>query len=260
MLLSPYLQRGRLIPDALRQAVLARLPPTVTRQVGGAQITYVLDRDTAASRAVAEQGRGGIVDVPGRAIAAHIAAPLIAQRFRNNCETTALEILLATVGVNVDQLTLQAEVRRDGPLDPRGSGGSEVWGDPENGFVGRADGNGPAGGFGVYQGPIAALSLRHRRRLVDLTRASPASVYQRVLGGHAVMAWVGLADGPYGQWRTPTGKLVRVNFNEHAVVLSGVTASGRLQISNPLAGTSQLWSRQTFETRWNRLGRRALST
>lgn len=240
--------------------MLERLPPTLTRQIGRAQITYALDRQAAARRAVADVPRGGLVDVPRRVIAAQIAAPIIAQKLRNNCETAALQILLATVDVNADQLTLQRQLRRDGPLDPQASGGAQVWGDPEIGFVGRADGTGPAGGFGVYQRPIAALALRHGRRLADLSRGPPASVYQRLASGHAVMAWVGLANGPYGQWRTPTGKLVRVNFNEHAVVLSGLTTSGKVQVSNPLAGTREVWSKQTFETRWDRLGRRALST
>jgi len=261
--LAPYLDRGHLAPDALRRAVLGRLPATLNQQRGSAQITYALDRADAARQAVADGPRGGLVQVPRRAIASRITAPVIAQKLRDNCEAAALQILLATVGVSSEQLALQSEIPRDGPLDPldpQGTATSQVWGDPDRGFVGRADGGGTAGGFGVYQAPIAALALRHGRRLADLSGASPASVYQRLLDGHAVMAWVGLADGPYGQWRTPAGRLVRVNFNEHAVVLNGFTAAGMVQVTNPLMGTREVWSKQTFEAMWNRLGRRALST
>jgi uncharacterized protein YvpB len=260
MALAPYLAHGRLASDALRQAVLARLPATFTLKRGPAQTTYALDGGAAAQQAVRDAPRGGIVDVPSRAISAQIAAPVVAQQLRDNCETAALEVLLATTGVASDQLALQSELRLDGPRDPQGAGPSQVWGDPERGFVGRADGGGPAGGFGVYQAPIAALALRHGRRLVDLTGGSPTAVYQRVLTGHAVMAWVGLANGPYGQWQTPAGRLVRVNFNEHAVVISGLTAAGIVQVINPLTGTRELWTKLTFEAMWNRLGRRALST
>jgi uncharacterized protein YvpB len=178
----------------------------------------------------------------------------------NNCETAALQVLLATVGVKVDQLRLQADVRRSGPLDPTGSPPNQTWGDPSLGFVGRAAGGGPAGGFGVYQGPIADLAGRFGVRLRDLTRSSPRALYRRLLDGHAVMTWVGLGNGPFGHWRSPSGRQINVNFNEHAVVLVGMRTSGMLEVVNPLYGTRELWSRADFETMWARLGRRALST
>jgi uncharacterized protein YvpB len=189
-----------------------------------------------------------------------ISAPVIAQRLRNNCETTALQVLLATVGVKVDQLRLQAKVRRSGPLDPQGSPPDQTWGDPSVGFVGRPDGGGTAGGFGVYQGPIVELAQRFDVPLRDLTRSSPRAVYRRLRERHAVMAWVGLGNGPFGHWRSPSGRRIDVNFDEHAVVLVGMRASGSLEVVNPLHGTRELWTRAEFETMWARLGRRALST
>ena len=72
------------------------------------------------------------------------------------------------------------------------------------------------------------------------------------------MAWVGLSDGPYGEWRSPRGRNVRVNFGEHTVVLTGMRGDGRIRVVNPLEGTRELWTRQRFETMWARLGNRAL--
>ena len=91
------------------------------------------------------------------------------------------------------------------------------------GFVGRADGGGPAGGFGVYQSPIADLARRHGVVLRDLSHQSPNDIYRTLLSGHPVMVWVALSGGPYASWHSPAGKIVNVNYGEHAVVLSGVT-------------------------------------
>ncbi|MBI5310868.1 MAG: C39 family peptidase [Actinobacteria bacterium] len=191
---------------------------------------------------------------------ATISAPVIKQRLRNNCEATALEILLASRGVESNQLILQRQLRRDGPLDPQGDGAEKIWGDPNFGFVGRPDGGGTAGGFGVYPGPIASLSSRYEMKLRSLSGRPPREVYRRLLAGDAVMVWVGLADGPYARWRSPRGAEIEVNLNEHTVVLNGIDRRGSLSVVDPLSGTRQTWTKSKFETMWRLLGRRALST
>lgn len=115
-----------------------------------------------------------------------------------------------------------------------------MWGDPDEGYVGRADGTGPVGGFAVYPRPVARAARRYGVRLDDLTGAAPRAIYDRLLAGRAVLAWVGLADGPYGSWQTPAGRRVRVNFNEHTVVLTGVRSDGSLQVVNVLHGTREI--------------------
>lgn len=72
------------------------------------------------------------------------------------------------------------------------------------------------------------------------------------------MVWIGLSDGPYGIWRSPGGKPIRVNFGEHTVVLNGMTRNGDLRVINPLRGTAEVWTRARFESAWALLGRRAL--
>ena len=185
--------------------------------------------------------------------------PVLRQLLRNNCETAALSMLLAARGVNVHQLTLQRRLPRSGPLDPkrRGVGRLPIVGVPDRGFVGRANGGGTNGGFGVYQGPIRRLALRYGVKLVNLTRAKPVVVYRRLRLGRPVMVWVGLSEGPYGRWRTPEGRTIRVNFGEHTVVLTGVRGD-LLFLNDPLDGRRRTWTRSQFEQLWARLGRRAL--
>jgi len=191
-------------------------------------------------------------------VASTIGAPVIRQQLRNNCEATALSIVLATSGVRVSQRTLQSQLTRSGPADPQGSGSARVWGDPDLGFVGRPDGGGVAGGFGVYPKPIAALALRHRRKLRNLTGHASSALYAHLLHGHAVMAWVALSSGPFSSWRSPQGRRIRVSFAEHTVALVGLSGQ-TLRVVNPLSGQLERWSRHRFESMWAGLGHRALA-
>jgi uncharacterized protein YvpB len=186
------------------------------------------------------------------------AIPVIKQAYRNNCETAALSMLLRARRVRVDQIQLQRELPRSGPLDPDETpAGMWRWGDPEQGFVGRVEGGGVAGGYGVYTGPIRALARRHKVYLYGLTGRAPAEIYRRLRRGRAVMVWVGLSEGPYRRWLSPSGRVVNGNFGEHTVVLVGVTPTSVI-VNDPLSGSRLTWSKASFETMWSRLGRRAV--
>lgn len=224
----------------------------------GVERTLEVDEALLRRRLAAAAVEGGVVTVPERPVASRIDAPIVRQVFRNNCETAALSMLLATAGVDQDQRTLQEEIAKAAPLDPEaGPGGETVWGDPDEGFVGRVDGGGPAGGFGVLQGPVAELAARWVDP-VDLSGRDPGALYQRLLAGHAVMAWIGLSDGPYETWRSPEGRDVTVNFGEHTVVLTGIEGD-RLFVNDPLDGRRKVWTKDEFESMWKLLDRRALS-
>jgi uncharacterized protein YvpB len=124
--------------------------------------------------------------------------------------------------------------------------------------VGRPAGGGPGGGFGVYEPPIRHLAARFGVHLVDLHGGSVAAVKAALLAGRPVLAWVGLARGPYLSWLTPSGRTITVNLDEHAVVLVG---AGRdyVLVNNPLSGKRERWSDALFSYRWRLLGRRALA-
>ena len=185
--------------------------------------------------------------------------PIVKQAYRNNCETAALSMLLAAAGVQVDQRVLQRQVARSGPLDPLvAADGTWTWGNPDRGFVGRAPGGGTAGGFGVYQGPIRRLAARYDVTLADLTQTNVTAIVARLRVGRPVMAWIGLSEGPYRSWRTPSGEKITVNFGEHTVILTGIQGS-MIRVNDPLSGARREWSIAEFAKRWRWLGKRALA-
>lgn len=258
MLAKRRVEQLRRLPQ--QAAVLASIPAQRTAQRGKGTIGYEVDRAAAAAalRRAVERG-GGTVTVPERPVAASIAVPMIGQVLQDDCEATALSMVLGYSGHPVDQLTLQKQVAHSPPLDPTvAADGSEVWGDPSEGFVGRADGGGPAGGFGVYQKPIRALARRHGLAMRELTGSSPAAVYAALLAGHPVLAWVALSEGPYASWTSPAGKPVEINYGEHAVVLTGVEGED-VHVNDPLSGERLVWTKEQFEQMWAGLGHRALA-
>ncbi len=249
---------GRINPSRVAAAIRFYLPARSIVTAGGVRTDYAIERSWVAKVVALPVDETAVVRL--EPIAATISTPVVAQKLHNDCEAAALQTLLATDGIKADQLTLQSQLPRSGPLDPERSASDQVWGDPSQGFVGRADGSGPAGGFGVYQGPVAKLAKRYGVRLHDLTGDPPKTVYGRLLEGHAVMVWLGLAGGPYGRWHSPSGQPITVNFNEHTMVLNAIHRDGTLAAVDPLTGTRERWTIAQFETMWARLGRRALST
>lgn len=236
---------------------ISAIPANAVEVRGRGRIKLHTDRAALTrrlQRAIA--AGGGTVVVPKRPVAAAIRLPVIKQVLHNNCEATALSMLLLDRGRHVDQLTLQSQIPRSGPLTPQQpSGGTGlIWGDPSKGFVGSAAGT----GYGVYQRPIAALARRHGVALHDLTGARPQAVYRALLSGRPVMAWVALSGGPYETWRTPSGRVVHANFGEHTVVITG-TAGDSLTVNDPLSGQRLTWTKAQFEQMWATLGHRALA-
>lgn len=241
---------------------LRAIPATRRVRRGNATVVFRTDyrRTAAAVKAVTARG-GGDTNVAERPEWSTSSLPVVKQKLRNNCETAALSMMLAAAGRPTDQLRLQSELPTSGPLDPEPSvdGGPPRWGDPREGFVGRPKGDGGSGGFGVYENPIIGLARRHRLSLTHVGTESAEPIYQAVRSGRPVFAWVGLSDGPYDTWITPSGEQFTGNFGEHTVVLTGIRGD-RLQVNDPLSGRRLTWTRAEFEQMWARLGKQALTT
>lgn len=262
----PLLERSVDELEAMGTAGVRRwvreLPPRRRERRGRAVVALRTDYAVLETKVRSLVARGGgMLELPERAVSSSSSLAVTKQKLRNNCEAAALSMMLAADGTRVDQLRLQRELPRSGPLDPRpaNANGLTTWGDPREGFVGRPEGGGVAGGYGVYEKPIIGLGRRHRLTLRRVEGRSRTAVYRALLSGRPVMAWVGLSDGPYKTWLTPSGKPFTGNFGEHTVVLVGIKGT-RLQVNDPLSGKRLTWTRTQFERMWELLGRQALTT
>ena len=166
--------------------------------------------------------------------------PVYYQHHSLDCETAALQMALAYEHIYPGENTLLNAERIDWRQPYWDSAGHFHWGDPNTNFVGNPNGSErQLTGYGTYAPNIARVA----RKYGGYVRWSgihywPWNVYQSVLNGHPVVAWVSFDwlyhrvswyqafDGAWVQFGEPY---------EHAVTVVGVTPS-YVVINNPEYG------------------------
>jgi uncharacterized protein YvpB len=184
-----------------------------------------------------------------------IAVPVYRQAMTLDCETSALRMGLATFGHYYSDAGLYALEKPDTRAPVMGANHTVVrWGDPYTNFVGNVWGSDTTPtGYGVYWPVIQSIARSH-----GLPNAyggegfAPASVYNALSAGHPVEVWVetNWARPWLGTWTAWDGRKVRFSYVEHAVILSGVSAT-QVRVNDPLHGTQYWISKSRFETVWH---------
>src|SRR5436305_3649197 len=183
-----------------------------------------------------------------------INVPVYHQTRALNCETAALQMGLAAFGRYYSQDALFAYENPDLRRAVVGANGTVLqWGDPYTNFVGSVNGSETAlTGYGVYYPLILSIARSH-----GLPNAyggeglSPATIYAELAARHPVEVWVEArwSRPRMGTWTAWDGRRIRYSLAEHAVTLSGVSATS-VRVNDPQFG-SQYWvSKATFETVW----------
>ncbi len=191
-----------------------------------------------------------------------IGVPVYRQTRALNCETGALQMGLAAYGHYYSQDALFAYENPDLRRAVVGANGTvSQWGDPYTNFVGRVNGSETAlTGYGVYYPVILSIARSH-----GLPNAyggegfSPGTIYAELAARHPVEVWVEArwSRPRLGTWTAWDGRRVRYSLAEHAVTLSGVSATS-VRVNDPQFG-SQYWvSKSTFETVWRDFGNMAV--
>jgi uncharacterized protein YvpB len=190
--------------------------------------------------------------------------PVYKQLRNLDCETAALQMALAALGINYTQnqlIAMQPAPDTRQPVMGRLSNGQKIvvqWGNPYKAFVGNIDGADliPTG-YGIYYPPLLALIQSHGvPNAVGGEGAdngwTPARIYAELAAGHPVMAWTETGwDRPYvGTWTAWDGTPIRYSLIEHVVTLSGVSAT-QVRVNDPWHSGSQYWfSKVDFERSW----------
>lgn len=191
---------------------------------------------------------------------AQLSVPLHRQEHPLSCEAAALQMAMASLGVDVSEDDLLAHLARDPTPRSAMPDGSIVWGDPEQGFVGNWDGTFAVDGYGVYEQPIADLARAFGfPASTALHGSDPAQLYAAVRDGEPVVVWMPYGGEVRGRgvWTTPAGLEVGYVVTEHAVVLAGADDGG-VVFADPYTGTLQRMSYPAFEAAIAELDNRAV--
>ncbi|MGL4820788.1 MAG: C39 family peptidase [Bacilli bacterium] len=172
------------------------------------------------------------------------------------CEVTALAILLAANGIEVDKMTLADEI----PKVPYREG--EVYGNLNEGFSGDMY-SFKTNGLGVYVGPILQLASNYTNNVENLTGKSFDRLLKHVSEDEPV--WVltnatfaELPEDKFLYWDTNQGTM-RVTRSMHAVVIVGYTPD-EIIIQDPLHETGYRYvNREDFQAAWVQMGRQAMT-
>ena len=141
------------------------------------------------------------------------------------CEITAVTMMLRYAGKNVNKIQLAHEM-------PRSNNG-------DYGFVGDPF---SVTGWWVFPTGVAPVVNNHLGTSKVMTGASWSEIYQQLLKGHLVVAWVANMNG----------------FINHAITLTGYN-NGIVYYNNPWTARKEQLSLNQFYTHWNADKQRALS-
>lgn len=183
-----------------------------------------------------------------------ISVPIYRQIYALDCETGALQMGLAYYGHYYSQNALFAYENPDLRAAIVASNGTVLqWGDPYTNFVGNVNGSETRHtGYGIYYPVILSIARSH-----GLPNAyggegfSASTIYGELAAHHPVEVWIEAQwSRPWlGTWTAWDGRRIRYSNAEHAVTLTGVSATS-VRVNDPEFG-SQYWvSKATFETVW----------
>jgi uncharacterized protein YvpB len=183
-----------------------------------------------------------------------INVPIYRQAMVLDCESSALRMGLATYGHYYSDAQLYALEMPDTRPPVMGPGHTVAqWGDPYTNFVGKVNGSDTTPtGYGVYWPVILSIARSHGVPNAQGGEGyKPSTIYAALAAGHPVEVWVetNWARPWLGTWRAWDGRAVRYSFVEHAVILSGVSAT-QVRVNDPLHGTQYWISKSLFEANW----------
>jgi uncharacterized protein YvpB len=178
----------------------------------------------------------------------------------NGCEVVSLQMLVEhQIGRSLNKVAFAFEMPFDQTKLKNYKTSSQIWGDPDVGFVGDVTGNTP--GYSINPEPLKRLLDKYARG-TNLTGNDFSVLEDYVRNGKPVDTRVTVAlnnPRPITTWKTPGGKTIYARMNTHAVVLTGVD-DNYVYYNDPFYGTKNVKvSKSWFASIYNQMGKKALS-
>ncbi|MBI4434033.1 C39 family peptidase [Candidatus Uhrbacteria bacterium] len=187
------------------------------------------------------------------ALSARLRVPFIPQERALSCEAATLRMILAYRGIKVSEEEILKKIGLD-PTPHRGN----IWGDPDEAFVGDVNGRTGITGYGVHAGPMGRVAGEYRRAEV-IEDATPQTLADAVAQGNPVIMWGFIPGrGRSIDWKTPSGKAVHAVDGEHVRVVAGYSGTTEkptgFYVIDPIYG-EQYWPVAKFVRNWESLGK-----
>ncbi|MFA6214959.1 MAG: C39 family peptidase [Patescibacteria group bacterium] len=190
--------------------------------------------------------------------AIRLAVPYHRQEHALSCEVASLLMALQYRGVKIteNELIQQLPVSDPGPRQK-----NNTWGDPNSGFVGNINGTMPDTGYGVYQQPIYDLAAKYRQAKI-ITDGTITDLITELGNNNPIVVWgVVVGRNKDISWKTPAGKIITAQLDEHARTLIGFTGKSDnpelMILLDPLYGEIRL-KVADFVKNWELMGKKAV--
>jgi uncharacterized protein YvpB len=195
--------------------------------------------------------------IPQAKPAIRLSVPYHHQEHKLSCEVASLLMALEYRNVKVTE----SELIRQLPFsDPGPRSASNIWGDPNLGFVGNIDGQMPNTGYGVYEQPIYDLAVKYRPAKIA-TSSSLDELVTELANGNPIVVWGVVGTGRDISWKTAAGKTISAKLDEHARTLIGYTGTSKnpqqLILLDPIYGELRM-NVKDFLANWGKLDNRAV--
>lgn len=179
-----------------------------------------------------------------------IDTPFYWQEHNLSCEAASLRMALVAKGINVQEDDIINKIGVDTTYIRNGN----VWGNPQNAFVGDVNGKSCVTGYGVYNQAVAKAA-NYWRPAEAFLGWKLDQLIQEIKLGNPVMFWgvIPVKSLTDCSWYTPDGKYIKAYKQTHVRLVVGFIGDennpSKIIIKDPLSG-ELYWSTQEFLTNW----------
>ncbi|MCA9388584.1 Ig-like domain-containing protein [Candidatus Berkelbacteria bacterium] len=180
--------------------------------------------------------------------------PYDRQDYPLSCEASALKMALGFYGLNPSEDEIIARVGYNGPVHRNQE--TNIWGNPNIGYVGDISGSQNTTGYGVHWGPIAKAASSYRSTQA-FSGWSATQLAAELETGHPVVIWGSIGGSP-DSWQDESGNTIFAWKGEHTWTVIGFTGKvdnpTGFYTHNPLGPANQRWSISSFMGNWAKFG------
>ena len=177
------------------------------------------------------------------------------QKFALSCEAASLRMVLDFHKIQISE----DDIIKKMPFDEMPKSGN-IWGDPNEGFVGDINGRMGETGYGIHWNPLAKLARTWKKTEV-IEHGKTKDLVMHIDQQQPVIVWV--TDGPSREisWKSLSGKKIFALNNEHTQVVFGYTGDRNsptaFHVMDPVKGPL-VRPIEEFKKSWQSFGRKGV--